>query len=160
MAGWENFLMAEVGASAALTGLILVGLSLNLNKILEHPALPGRAFQALFVLLSVVIVTTLMLLPNLTLTAIGIELLVAGLALWIAMIVLDVDTYRKTERQYRGSQLHSTVFGQLAMLSYVVGGVWVLSSGAGGLYWLAPAVLLSFVKAMLDAWVLLIEINR
>jgi|SRR5579859_1574669 len=160
MAAWENFLMAEVGASATLTGLILVGVSLNLNKILEHPALPGRAFQALFVLLSVVIVTTLLLLPNLTMTAIGIELLAAGGALWIAMIALDVDTYRRTERQYRGSQLQSTIVGQFAMLSYVVGGVWVLLSGAGGLYWLAPAVLLSFIKAMLDAWVLLIEINR
>jgi O-antigen/teichoic acid export membrane protein len=144
MTGWENFLMAEVGASATLTGLILVGVSLNLNKILEHPALPGRAFQALFVLLSVVIVTTLLLLPNLTMTAIGIELLAAGVALWIAMIVLDVDNYRKTERQYRGSQLQSTVVGQLAMLSYVVGGVWVLLSGqAGCIGWRPPCCCLS-----------------
>lgn len=36
----------------------------------------------------------------------------------------------------------------------------VLSSGSGGLYWIVPAIIFSFVKAILDAWVLLVEINR
>jgi hypothetical protein len=35
----------------------------------------------------------------------------------------------------------------------------VLRAG-GGLYWLAPGVILSFGAALLDAWVLLIEIQR
>ncbi len=30
----------------------------------------------------------------------------------------------------------------------------------GGLYWLAPALLVSFAKAILDSWVLLVEIDR
>jgi hypothetical protein len=29
-----------------------------------------------------------------------------------------------------------------------------------GLYWVAAAVIVSFVKAISDAWVLLVEINR
>ena len=32
--------------------------------------------------------------------------------------------------------------------------------GEGGLYWGVPAVIVSFVLALLDAWVLLVEINR
>jgi hypothetical protein len=32
--------------------------------------------------------------------------------------------------------------------------------GAGGIYALVPAVILSYLAAILDAWVLLIEINR
>ena len=36
----------------------------------------------------------------------------------------------------------------------------VLTRGAGGLYWLVPAIVISFIKAILDAWVLLVEINR
>ena len=46
MIGWENFLLAQVGASAALAGLIFVGGSINLTKILSLPALPARAFEA------------------------------------------------------------------------------------------------------------------
>jgi hypothetical protein len=29
MSGWENFLVAQVGASAALAGLVFVGVSIN-----------------------------------------------------------------------------------------------------------------------------------
>jgi hypothetical protein len=47
MSGWENFFIAEVGASAALTGLIFVGVSINLARILSFPKLPNRALQPL-----------------------------------------------------------------------------------------------------------------
>jgi hypothetical protein len=37
----------------------------------------------------------------------------------------------------------------------------LLTYGAGaGFYWLAGAMILSFVKSVADAWVLLVEINR
>jgi hypothetical protein len=36
----------------------------------------------------------------------------------------------------------------------------VLTRGVGGLYLLVPAIIISFIKALLDAWVLLVEINR
>ncbi len=42
-AGWETFFVAEVGAAAALTGLLFVAVSINLTKVLAFPQLPGRA---------------------------------------------------------------------------------------------------------------------
>jgi hypothetical protein len=36
----------------------------------------------------------------------------------------------------------------------------VLLQAGGGLYWLAPAIVLCLLVAVLDAWVLLIEILR
>ncbi len=39
MTGWENFFIAELGASAALAGLVFVGLSINLTKILNRSAM-------------------------------------------------------------------------------------------------------------------------
>ncbi|HEX3901634.1 MAG TPA: hypothetical protein VH853_02220 [Polyangia bacterium] len=42
-AGWESFFVAEVGAAAALTGLLFVAVSINLSKVLAFPQLPGRA---------------------------------------------------------------------------------------------------------------------
>jgi hypothetical protein len=35
-----------------------------------------------------------------------------------------------------------------------------VSARPGGLYWLVPATLLCIVRAILDSWVLLVEINR
>jgi hypothetical protein len=37
---------------------------------------------------------------------------------------------------------------QLAALPYVIAGITVLISGAAGLYWLVPAVIFSFIKAI------------
>lgn len=47
-----------------------------------------------------------------------------------------------------------------AVLPYIIAGIVVLSRGSGGLYWIVPAIIVSFLKAILDAWVLLVEINR
>ncbi len=53
MIGWENFFIAEVGASVALTGLIFVGVSINLTRILSLTGLPNRALLALTLLLTI-----------------------------------------------------------------------------------------------------------
>ena len=52
MIGWENFNIAEVGASAALLGLLFVGVSINLARIISLPGLPNRALLALIILLT------------------------------------------------------------------------------------------------------------
>jgi hypothetical protein len=44
---WGPFTTAQLGAAAALGGLVFVGLSLNLKKILSYAWLPGRALLAL-----------------------------------------------------------------------------------------------------------------
>ncbi len=54
-ADWANFFVAEVGASAALTGLVVVAISINLAKILSYPSLPDRAAEAPFALVGVLV---------------------------------------------------------------------------------------------------------
>jgi modulator of FtsH protease len=48
----------------------------------------------------------------------------------------------------------------MAALPFVIAGITMLVGGGGGLYWLVPAVIFSFLVSLLDAWVLLVEINR
>jgi hypothetical protein len=160
MIGWENFFIAEVGASAALLGLIFVGVSINLTRIISLPGLPNRAFLALIILLTILIMCSLLLIPGQSQTLIGIELLVVGLIVWITATRLDVIILLKKEPQYRSSYMLNMALTQLALLPYIVAGIIVLTRGAGGLYWLVPAIIISFIKALLDAWVLLVEINR
>ncbi len=42
---WHDIFIATAGASAALTGLIFVEVSINLSRILAIPTLPGRAVK-------------------------------------------------------------------------------------------------------------------
>ena len=48
----------------------------------------------------------------------------------------------------------------MATLPILAAGVGVMGWGQGGLYWLVVGVVLSFLVAVLDAWVLLVEIHR
>ena len=104
--------------------------------------------------------SSLLLVPGQSLTLVGIELLLIGLFVWIAATVFDVIILQKKEDQYRVPYMLNIAFNQLALLPYIVAGIIVLTRGAGGLYWLVPAIMISFIKALLDAWVLLVEINR
>jgi ribonuclease VapC len=51
--GWSDLFVASAGASAALTGLLFVAVSVNIEQILGFSGLPERALQTLLLLLSV-----------------------------------------------------------------------------------------------------------
>lgn len=160
MEGWENFLAAQVGASATLTGLLFVGLSINLSRILSGRRLPYRALEALILLLTVLIVSSLLLVPGQSTRIVGIEVLGIGLCVWIAIAVIDVRMWRVTDAQYRSSARLTIAMNQFVMLCYVAAGISTYLFGFSGLYWLIPAILLSFIEVILDSWVLLVEVNR
>ena len=159
MNGWENFFVSELGASAALTGLVFVGVSINLTKIMTSSHLINRALEALVALVVVLFISSLLLIPGQAFLAIGIEVLLIGLLDWITMLLIQLNTWRKMEPQYRSAFARVIVAPQMAALCFVIAGV-LLLFGAAGLYWIVAATLLSFLAAFTDAWVLLIEINR
>jgi modulator of FtsH protease len=47
---WEPFFTAQVAASAALTGLVFVALSINLARIMQYSQLVHRAAEAVVLL--------------------------------------------------------------------------------------------------------------
>jgi modulator of FtsH protease len=161
MGSWESFFVAQVGASAAVAGLVFVGVSINLDKILKYAGLPGRALEALVVLLLVLITSTLMLVPGQSNTLIGAELLGVGLLAWVWIVTLDVLNLRQVEPRYRKAWLLLRIaLSQLATIPILIAGAVTLAQGSANLYWLVPGVIFCFLVAFFDAWVLLIEINR
>jgi modulator of FtsH protease len=61
MNGWENVFIGELGASAALTGLVFVGISINLKKIMASSFLPNQALEALIAFVSTLFMALLLL---------------------------------------------------------------------------------------------------
>jgi hypothetical protein len=55
LAQWSKFFSAQVGASAALTGLLFVVISINLPKIVANPQLASRSAKALATLAGVLL---------------------------------------------------------------------------------------------------------
>ena len=52
------------------------------------------------------------------------------------------------------------LLAEAALLPYIAAGFLMIAQGSDGVYFVVPAFLVSLVSAILDAWVLLIEINR
>jgi hypothetical protein len=64
--GWHDFFLASSGATAALLGLLFVGVSINLSTVVaaERVDLRTRAAQAFSNLVFVLVLSLLMLVPN------------------------------------------------------------------------------------------------
>jgi modulator of FtsH protease len=157
---WANFFIAQCGASAALLGLLFVSVSLNLGKILALPILPDRALTAMLLLLAVLLVSSFMLIPGQPIAADGIEVLCVGVAVCGAAAAMGVRGVRAARPELRGKFINSLLFSEIATIPYLVAGMLFLFADAAALYWLAAAIILSFLKSFMEAWVLLIEINR
>jgi modulator of FtsH protease len=162
---WHDFFLAMAGTAGVLTGLVFVAVSINLQEIVSEPGsgLPGRAAEALILLVGVLTASVLLLVPGQGRVTVGALVLAVGLATWgcVAVIQLrrlqDWGTMRSDLRQ---AFVLRVVLAQIATLPLVVAGITVLTGGLGGLYWLVAGMVLSIVVALFEAWVLLVEINR
>jgi hypothetical protein len=166
--GWENFAIAQVGASAALAGLVLVSVSVNLDRVLAEPSAPPRVAEALVALLALLVAATALLVPRQPLWLVGAELLGVGATACTTISVLQ----RRAARAYAANHPQPftekkrlltaslIVLGQLASLSFAAAGALLLLGNDVGFYGVALGAVGSFGLAFLDAWTLLIEIHR
>ncbi len=60
----SDFCVGVVGAAAALSGLLVVTVSINIERIMEYPTLPTRAGQTLIVFVVPLVLGVLVLIPN------------------------------------------------------------------------------------------------
>jgi hypothetical protein len=160
VAGWDNFAVAQVGAAAALAGLVFVGISVNLTRVLSAPGVPGRAAEAVVVLAALLIAASALLVPGQSAGLLAAELAAIGIVDWIVVVALQyrVRGFELNERP--GAFVLRVVLGQLATLPFILAGVGLALRGEGGLSWFALGAFGSYAVAFLDAWVLLVEINR
>ena len=162
---WHDFFLAAAGAAAVLAGLVFVGVSINLDTMMSNPAygLAGRALEAIVLLMAVLIATSLLLVPAQGMVLAGVEVLAVGVVDWLAILaiqLLHLRHWQSLEVNLRVNFVGRIVLGQVATLPFVGAGVAVLSWGVSGLYLLVASVILSFLVAVADAWVLLVEIHR
>jgi hypothetical protein len=165
MEEWHDFFLAQAGAAGVLTGLVFVGVSINLQKILSDPSsgLPGRAAEALVLLVAVLTASVLLLVPGQGVKLIGAEVLAIGLGTWVWVVAIQsmrLRSWQTMRSDLRGTLMLRVALGQIATLPLVAAGIFVLAGGLGGLYWLVVGMIFSIIVALFDAWVLLVEINR
>jgi len=156
-AEWTDLFVASAGASAALTGLIFVAVSINVERIIEFKGLPERAAAQVLILLGVLIVSLIALIPGQSTTALGLELLVEGLLVSVAAAWLTARSLADSGGSSPGGRISLAAIGTLP---FVIAGTSLLLETGGGLYWVVGGMVGAIVGAVLNAWVLLVEILR
>jgi hypothetical protein len=157
---WTEFGVATAGAAAALAGLLVVAVSINLERILQYPSLPNRAGHTLILFALPLVVGLLLVVPGQPDAALGSELLAIGVVTGLFMLYTNART-PLTEQESRTTWVLSRLLPPILSCGFlVVAGIALIARGGGGLYWLVPAVLAAIVFGLINAWVLLIEILR
>ncbi len=93
-ASWSDFFVASMGAAAALSGLVAVAVSINLNHILKHKHLPSRAGEALMILVGAMVVAGVGLIPRQPPYLQGAEIGAIGVFVLVMSIVSQINSLR------------------------------------------------------------------
>ncbi len=156
---WSDLFVATAGASAALAGLVFDAVSINIERILKFKGLPERALETVLLLLGVLLVSVVGLIPGQSETALGIELLALSLVLGTVIARLP------TSYSASGEEPRAWLWGRWSVraagtLPFLIGGISVLAGSGGGLYWIVAGIVFAIAGAVVNAWVLLVEILR
>jgi hypothetical protein len=156
---WHDFASSFAGASAALLGLAFLAISFNLDAILQHRELPGRAVETLAFFAFPLFGSLLLQVPGLSNVGLGTgqAVLTIGMAVLVASDVPRWKRERNDPVSWRVTHLAPALI--IAVLSGI-GTVATFASGFGGLYWLAASMVTATAAGIINSWVLLVEIKR
>lgn len=158
LSAWSDFYVASAGATAALAGLVFVSISINVEYILKAPGTPEFALVTVLLLLQALVASLLGLLPDQDAESLGLQLLIE-FVLWAG--VAGSMIYRSlAHMNSRVSVVSRLLLPVLGAVPILIGAVVLLGDDTGGLDWLAAGIIGSTVAAVVNAWILLVEIRR
>jgi len=155
---WHEFYATAGGASAALVGLLFVGVSLHLDAVVSRPDVRATARGAFQSLIAVLVVALVALVPQIDGQSLGWTLVGLGTAGMVGAVrgvrgMFGADLLLGARRAVRKLGLR---FAGLALLISV--GVLFLAGNTDAQLWLMTAVFVLLGSSAQTAWSLLIEV--
>ena len=160
---WSEFNVAVAGAGAALGGLLIVALSVNIKTIAESRGLAARAAASIAGLILGVALCCAALIPGQVPIGYGIQVLV-GTALCALVIVRSALAVQRDGAQtgFRRYTAERILLFSAPPAIYAVGGVFLLAlpESPTGLVLVAVGTILAIVTTVLFSWIALVEVLR
>lgn len=163
---WSDFNAAMGAASAALAGLIVVALSVNIAQVLKYPGISTRAAASLAVLVLTLVASMVALIPGQPLQVDGSIILACGAivaVIGVHAIRVLIRTRRLQSPSARGHPAVmplNVVLYLLPLLAIMTGAVLLIFGISGGAYFVALGSIAAIVGAVVFSWVALVEILR
>lgn len=157
---WTNLYVGMLGAASALTGLLFVSISVNLDRVVKMGGVPERGRETLVLMLSVIIVSIHVLTPQ-SRDSFGTNVLTQSVLQIACLTVLQFRRVTRTEGRFRGHDLLlNTVTNQLPAFLMLAGAVVILQNDDGSMGWLTASLIAAVIAYFSNAWILLVEILR
>jgi modulator of FtsH protease len=154
---WHDFFIATAGASAALTGLLFVGLSLHIRYIASNVTYRDIA-RGNMVGLVMILVLSLIALIHQPVQWTGIEVAVAGAVYIVLVGMFQAVTWRRRHWQVPLSRIVAASIGLFLSALGIVAGVSLYVQAGPGLFLLAFLVIVLVPWTLRDAWFLLLGV--
>lgn len=158
---WSEFNVAIVGATAALAGLVIVAVSVNITRILADPnsSLASRVASAITSLLLALLVSAVSLMPNVSTSWYGVILIILAV-LTLAFSINVVRAIARDPEVPAGIRIPKSIPVVAPSIVYLVGAIAVVLDHPSGLYLLAAGAVLAIVSSLLISWIVLVEVLR
>jgi len=153
---WHDFFLMLGGASAALAGLVFVGLSVHASAVAADPLHRWSARNLTAGIIYVTVVCTLMLTPGQPRWALGLELILGGCLIG-TLFAMPLVLFRERFDTHHHARV---VVAVAACALSTVGGISLIAHRGGGLYLLVPAAIAGVTMNVFGAWSLLLGLAQ
>ena len=153
---WHDLFVMLGGASAALAGLVFVGLSIHARAVAVDPLYRRRARNLTAGILYLTVASILVLMPGQSVRALGVELIVGGLAIGALFAEVPARFWAQLDTEMRIRMTLATG----ACAASVYGGVSLAARSGGGLYVIAWSAIVGLAMNVFGAWSLLLGLAR
>ncbi len=155
---WHDFFVMVGGGTAALTGLVFVAMSLNLETIVQDATHRFRAIGTLAGFTAVFVVCALALMAGQNHTAIGVEWLVVASIAATVYVNGYVQAFRN-RGSYVGLSMLRLATGTGCYIAEIVGTILLILGHISGLY-IASVAMIVYIPFMISgAWLLLVGVH-
>ncbi len=161
-APWQNFYVMTGGASAALTGLLFVAMSLHAQTIMSNPFFRNRAITTLMALTTQLLLSAAVLIPGVAVTTLGI-LVEASALFFLGVTIRAVLTRGPASGSVAMARTRlaiELVGGTIWLVLFNAAGISLLVHAGGGFYVLAAVMFVMFAWNIYVAWVLITEVSE
>lgn len=159
LGSWHEFNVAMLGAAAALAGLVIVAMSVNIATLISSRTLVGRLASAIAALVLAIAACAAALVPGLDERGYGIVVVV--LAVIAAVFPVRAARLLRDETSpLLKARAAKAAVAFLPVAAYLTGGALLALGIDGGMLLVATAALLAVVCSLVVAWVALVEVLR
>jgi hypothetical protein len=156
---WSNFFVMVGGGAAALAGLIFVAMSIRHEIIIRNTTHKNRAINMLSGFTAIFMASSLALIGNQYLGALGVE----WLGLWLIATVIFIRGYVIAIRSGMSSiglNAPRLAGGTICYLAEMVSAIFLILGYTAGLYIAAVGIVVLFAFLISGAWLLMIGIYK